>query len=163
MEFPPPDVLHLMTLASELRARGCSWETIGLKLHRTGRSCRRWTDRYPEVWEQLYQAEKTRLVVLVGNEAMECLRQMLRDKDGKLRQNAAKFLCTHTDDLLGRPRRTAKPAAPPGEWAPFIAYLESHSDEEVRAYVEQHLANRHSQAGAAVPAGGCEPGPAVGG
>src|SRR5262249_12136107 len=100
MNAPPPDLLSLITVAAEMRAGGASWEARGVKSQRTAGSCRRWTDRYPEVWRQLYWAEKTRLVELAGDEALACLRQMLRDKDNKLRQNTAKFLYSQTCEVL---------------------------------------------------------------
>jgi hypothetical protein len=163
MRCPPDDVLSLMHQAAELRAAGCSWEAIGVKLNRTARSCRRWTDRYPEVWQQLYWKEKANVAQKAGDEAFGCLRQLLRDEDKWLRQNTAKFLCRHSYDVIKGQPGAARPDEALGDWAPYIAYLESHSEEEANACLEEDLAERPAEAGPAAPAEAGEPGPPVGG
>ena len=49
-------------MAVALRARAATWEQVGHLLRRRPAVCRRWLDRYPEVWNRLYYAAEDQLL-----------------------------------------------------------------------------------------------------
>jgi hypothetical protein len=161
MKHPPEQVLSLMTVAAELRAGGASWEMVAAKVGREARTCRSWPQRYPDDWERLFGAAADRLLADAGAEALHFLRKLLRSETTPLGQNTAKFLYSRWRE--SRPGKGKDAPAVPGDWGPFLAYLESLDDAAVQAFLQEFLARRLAQAGAAVPAGGGPAGPAVGG
>jgi hypothetical protein len=166
MKQPPEDILPLMTLAADLRAAGNSWEAIAVKVLREPRTCRGWPVRYPEVWRRLYDEAVDQFLDEAGDEATFYLRKLLRATDPKdpwLQQNTAKFLAAQRRQARRERRAAAAPAGPPGDWAPYLAYLEKLSDADLKSFLDEFVARRLAQARPAVPAGGDEPGPAVGG
>jgi hypothetical protein len=165
MQSPPPEVLTLMTVAAELRATGNSWEAVGLQVQRSPRTCREWPLRYPDAWKRLYLDAEDAVIAEASSEAMFYLRKLLRAGDPKdpwLQQNTAKFLATHRREARSQEVACA-PAAVPGHWVPFIAYLETLSDDQAHAYVQQFVACHVAPPGPDVPPDAGEPGPAVGG
>jgi predicted Zn-dependent protease len=166
MKQPPEDILPIMTLAADLRAAGNSWDAIAVKVEREPRTCRGWPVRYPEVWQRLYDEAVDRFLEEAGDEATFYLRRLLRASDPKdpwLQQNTAKFLATQRREARRERRAAAAQAGPPGDWTPYLSYLETLSDAQLKAFVDEFVARRQAQAGAAVPVGDGEPGPAVGG
>src|SRR5262245_21546809 len=159
MNQPPPQVLTLMATAAELRAGGASWEAVAPEVKRSARTCRDWTTRYPADWDRLLRAAEERLLKEAGAEALFCLRKLLRSEDPWLQQNTAKFLMSLRREACARQGKGGPAGDRPGEWAAFIAYLESLNDAQVKAFLEDFVARRLAQAGPAVPAGGGPPGP----
>jgi hypothetical protein len=149
-----------MAVAAELRAGGASWEAVADKVGREARTCRSWPHRYPDAWEQLFRAAEDRLLGDAGGEALHFLRKLLRSDNPTLSQNTAKFLYAKRRESLP-PREPDRAAAAPGDWGPFLAYLESLDDAAVQAFLAEFLARRLAQTGPALPAGGGPPGPPV--
>src|SRR5262245_22083148 len=155
MKSPAPEVLLLMNLAAEKRASGVAWSHIARDVNRDERTCRRWTESYPEVWLGLFREAEERRNADVAAEALQVLyRTMLKTLDERLAQNTAKF-------LYGTRRSTAArlPAIPPGAnpFPPLEPLLESYPDEQLRSLLDDYLAERRAPHAAGAAAGSPDP------
>ena len=86
------DLARLLARAAELRAGGSSWEHVAETLRRSVATCRRWPQKYPDVWRRAYAAAAYDRLAEAGAEGLRKLREMLRSEDAKTRQSAAKTL-----------------------------------------------------------------------
>src|SRR5207237_1855406 len=75
MKKPTAKVLAQMIEAAELRAAGLAWDGIAAKLGCDERSCRRWSEQYPEEWNRLLTRMEEKALRQAGNEAMTILRR----------------------------------------------------------------------------------------
>ena len=162
MNQPSPELLTLMAVAAQRRAAGHSWDTIGAEVQRAERTCRSWPQRYPEAWQRLYLEAEEHVLTEASVEAMHYLRKLLRTDNPWLQQNTAKFLYTQRCGTRMLLRDAAADAAPGGDWGPFLAYLETLTDAQVKAYLQEFLARRLPQASPALPAPAGDAGPPVG-
>ncbi len=160
---PSSEEMHArMTRAAEMRACGWSWTAIGKELNCDERSCRRWRTKYPEAWQQLFRNEEEDLHEHLGVEAAIVLKQTLRGPDVRLAQNSAKF-------LYGQRRATCRmiglrsPAPGESRWAPILEYLDSLTEDEVRAFVEECLGRWTAQPRPLTAGGGAAADPPAGG
>src|SRR5262245_61386261 len=90
---------RLLARAAELRAGGNSWEQVAATLGRSAATCRRWPQKYPDIWRRAYVSAARDRIAEGGAEGLLVLREMLRSKDEKIRQTAARTLA----GLSGRP------------------------------------------------------------
>src|SRR5262249_49185021 len=125
---------------------------------RESRTCRGWPYRYPDAWEQLVRLAENHLLGAAAGEALTLLRKLTRCNNLPLAQNSAKFLYAQRRASLPSPAPERAPAAP-GDWGPFLAYLETLDDAAVQAFLAEFLARRQAQAGPALLAGGGPAGP----
>jgi len=160
MKHPPPEVLALMKLAAELRAFGVGWSHIAAEVHRDERSCRRWTELYPETWASLFREAEEKRHGEVAGEALQVLyRTMRTTANERLAQNTAKFLYGTRRSAVVR-----LPSVPPGgnPFPPLDPYLEAYPDEQLRTLLDDYLADRAARRAAGAAAGSADaPGPPV--
>lgn len=86
------EVARLLARAAEMRAGGTSWENVAATLGRTVATCRGWPHKYADLWGRAYAAAVRERLAAGGAESLQVLREMLRSKDAKTRQTAARIL-----------------------------------------------------------------------
>jgi hypothetical protein len=154
MKQPPTEILSLMAVAAELRAAGSPWEAVAQKVLRSPRTCRSWSERYPHDWQRLYCAAEDKLLAEAAAEAMHFLRRLLRSKDEWILQNTAKFLVSERREARSRQDAAATDADNrDSDWSPFLAHLETLSDAQLQAFLDDFVARRLAQASPALLAG----------
>ena len=157
---PPPHVLTRMKLAAQARAGGVSWAAAAEKAGCSERTCHRWVEQYPEVWNRLYEEAEDGVLAEAGAVAVLLLRkQAMSTQDEKLRQGTCIFLADRRLQARDR-RRKQDAAAPLGKWAPVIAQLEAMNEHERKEFLDDFVARRQRHADPAEPgrAGAAEPG-----
>jgi hypothetical protein len=92
MRAPSPSFLRLLAVAADLRADGNGWDVVATKVGRRPETCRRWPERYPAEWEQLYEAAEDQKVREARAESRAMLRQQFRKDVPKEMRDAAKSL-----------------------------------------------------------------------
>ena len=78
----------LLALAAEMRTVGHSWDAVAEKVHRRPNTCKQWASRYRSQWETLYHQCATRRFHETSEEMHTLLRNLMRDDDKKVRQQA---------------------------------------------------------------------------
>jgi hypothetical protein len=136
----PPSLLPLLKTAAELRANGHSWITVGEKVHRHERTCRRWPDKYPVVWNVFLREEVAKVFAETGSQAVRVLRGLAATtKDEKLQQNTFKFLARLCDP--SRDWKVLRDAGQPNsQLLALVTFLESLTDADRQAFLEDFLA-----------------------
>ena len=110
----------------EARAAGNSWETVAKLVHRTTRTLRRWSQRYPQEWDAALQAAQQQAVVQSGNEGVGILRRLMSSKDERISHLAAWRLIYQRIEMA---RLAVKIAAQvPFLPSPAASRVELHSD-----------------------------------
>ena len=146
-------LLSVMKIAAEMRAAGAPWELVASKVGRSARAVRRWPERYRDDWDRIFRKAEDKLLAQVAGEAYSVLRKLLHSEQNWIGQNTGKFFYR----LRWETHRESDPAAAPlplhPKWGPYIAFLETMNDDEIRAFVTQWLAQRLAAGGAAVPSG----------
>lgn len=92
MNLTRADLARLLARAAELRASGASWNNVAVALGRSAATCRRWPQKYPDLWRQAFATAARERLAEGGAEGLQTLREMLRSKDDKTRETAAKAL-----------------------------------------------------------------------
>jgi hypothetical protein len=152
---PPPHILSLMKIAADLRGRGFSWATVAAKVQRNERTCTRWTERYPEVWNQLLREAEDNTLTDTGNTVLGLLRNLAATtQDERLKQDTYKFLANKGVHVRDRQLKHGELVQVTSKWLPLIIYLEGLSDAERKAQLESLLARQILASAAAEPGGG---------
>lgn len=127
--MPSPSDKNLAR-AANLRAAGCSWESVAAKLGRAVETVLKWPD--DERWPAAFADAEKRLAVEVGAEAVLVLRNLLRAEDEKVRRDAARFLLELRFRLIAPPDPADElPSPRSADARRLVAFLEGHSDDEL--------------------------------
>ena len=122
--------LATLTRAANLRAAGCSWESVAAQLGRAVEGVLKWPD--DERWPALLADAEKRLAVEAGAEAVLVLRNLLRAEDEKVRRDAARFLLELRFRLAAPPDTSDDlPSPRSADARRLVAFLESHSDDDL--------------------------------
>ncbi|HKA08616.1 MAG TPA: hypothetical protein VKD71_15260, partial [Gemmataceae bacterium] len=102
----------LLKQAAELRASGHSWEQIGKKLHRKGKTCKGWPQVYASQWQPIYREIQLQRFDQMAQECRDRLHALCRNEDLKIQQRALEFVSRHGAQAYGANGSIAPPAAP---------------------------------------------------
>src|SRR5262245_35110465 len=103
----------LLKQAAEMRASGHSWEQIGKKLHRKGKTCKGWPQVYASEWQPIYREIQLHRFDQMAQECRDRLHALCRNEDIKVQQRALEFVSRHGAQAYGA-NGSITPPAPPG-------------------------------------------------
>ncbi|QDU18285.1 hypothetical protein [Urbifossiella limnaea] len=128
----PTTIDATLARAAQLRAAGCSWESVAAQLGKAVETVLKWPEKYADRWPPLLADAEKRVAVEAGAEAVLILRQLLRAEDEKVRRDAARFLLELRFKLVAPPD-TSDPLPTPrsADARRLVAFLESHSDDDL--------------------------------
>lgn len=86
--------------AAELRARAAAWTAVAAEVNSRPEICRRWPERYPEVWRAAYIAERQRAFQETNIVVLRSLKELLVNKDERIRLRAARLLKIYEREIL---------------------------------------------------------------
>ena len=99
----------------------------------------------------------------LGCEGRRTLKQMLRSKDDKLRQDTGKFLSRLLETgRAARARRADRTDRQEGKYAAHVAFLETLDDDQARAFLDEYVARRMEELRGTQPAADSPAGQGVG-
>ncbi|MFO0796992.1 MAG: hypothetical protein U0804_05905 [Gemmataceae bacterium] len=128
----PTRIDATLARAAQLRAAGCSWESVAAQLGKTVETVLKWPETYADRWPPLLADAEKRVAVEAGAEATLVLRQLLRAEDEKVRRDAARFLLELRFKLVAPPDPSDPlPAPRSADARRLVAFLESHSDDDL--------------------------------
>ena len=128
---PPSDVQ--LRRAAEMRASGCTWDSVGKAMRRAAATVQSWPEQLAERWKAAMREAERRLASEAGAESILILRGLLRSEDEKVRRDAAKSLLYLRLELAKLDSHTSAASAPPPTSAALelAAFLEGHTDDEL--------------------------------
>jgi hypothetical protein len=138
MKDPPPGLLPLIAVATDLRAAGYTWEAVAVAVHRSAETVRRWPREYHDAWCRFFRDAATRLDDDAAAEGLVAVRGMLRSKDEKIRRDAALALVRLRAEVR-RLNALLSPPPPPPPPDPIARELEELTDAEALDLAEALL------------------------
>ncbi|MFM8223031.1 MAG: hypothetical protein ACKOJF_29330, partial [Planctomycetaceae bacterium] len=91
------EVARRVATAAALRCSGQSWEQVAARFGCQLDTCRRWPQRYPELWRKAMRWARKERITEADAEAIAVLRGLLRSESEAIRRDAARA-------ILGRRR-----------------------------------------------------------
>lgn len=150
MKEPPPALLPLLVVATDLRAAGYTWESVAEAVHRSAETVRRWPREYHDAWCRFFRDAAARLDNDAAAEGLVALRNLLRSKDEKIRRDAAVALVRLRAEVRRLNALVSPPPPPPD---PIARELEELTDAEALDLAEALLPVARQALAQAGPAG----------
>src|SRR5436305_9720544 len=123
----------LIATAAELRSGGLSWAAVAKQVKRSPRTVANWPQRFPAEWMRLYTEAQHKRFTEASDEALCCLRTLLRQADTRGQERAAVALLK----LRPEPPDAAKlPELSEGEAQKKLA-AQQRWDQIVRARIDK--------------------------
>src|SRR4051812_24534056 len=79
----------LIATAAELRSGGASWAAVARQVKRSPRTVASWPQRFPAAWMRHYAEAQRKRLTEAADEALCCLRTLLRQADTRGQERAA--------------------------------------------------------------------------
>jgi hypothetical protein len=79
----------LIATAAELRSGGLSWAAVAKQVRRSPKTCANWPQRFPAEWARHYTEAQRKRFTEASDEALCCLRTLLRQADTRGQERAA--------------------------------------------------------------------------
>lgn len=137
----------MLEKAAEARAQGLSWVGVGKTVNRSAERVRQWPRDYPRRWFAALKRFEKDILQNAAAESVNTLRNQLRVKDERMKQNAAVNLLRHESRRKPRPARKGTPK-PASTAAIRMA-------EDVEALSDDDLAKLLDETAASVATGHC--------